>query len=312
MRYRSAPATQPEALANIHAETAINAGCDGAGVKVAYMAGGIDTTLSDFQRNALFASAGSPAGSPVISDFQDFSGDGSSAPSGDADTESFLDASSIGAQGNSVYDLSTFVNPAHPLPAGCDIRIEGDAPGASITALKVFGANFTTSSAFIQAINYAVSSGVKVLNESFGGNGFPDSALDVTKLADDAAVAAGVTVVVSSGDAGISSTIGSPSTDPNLISVGASTTFRSYAQYSFGGINAPGFGNGTYADDNISSLSSGGFAQDGKTVDLVAPGDLNWALCSQSPTFSACGGQPIQSPGARASLRRSPRAPRLT
>ncbi|HUD68736.1 MAG TPA: S8 family serine peptidase [Acidimicrobiales bacterium] len=289
------PQLDPEALSNINAEAAIHSGADGAGVSVAFIADGLDTTVPDFQRNAAFASAGNPAGHPVITSYQDFSGDGTAAatPGGEA----FLDASSIAAQGNSVYDLSGFVNAAHPLPAGCDIKVQGDAPGADVYALKVFSNTFTTTSAFIQAIDYAVSHGVKVINESFGSNPFPDSSLDATKLADDAAVAAGVTVVVSSGDAGISSTIGSPSDDPNLISVGATTTFRSYQQDTYGGINAPGIGNGKVIDNNISSLSSGGFAQDGKTVDLVAPGDLNWALCSASVSYPDCGGATLELSG---------------
>ena len=129
-----------------------------------------------------------------------------------------------------------------------------------------------------------------MLNESFGGNSFPDTALDAIRIADDEAVAAGVTVVVSTGDAGVTSTIGSPSTDPKLISVGASTTFRSYQQDTFGGINAtsPNATNGTWIDNNISSLSSGGFAQSAaNTVDLVAPGDLNWlALQHRTSPFT--------------------------
>jgi hypothetical protein len=289
------PQLNPEALTNIDAEPAILAGFNGAGVKEAYIADGLDTTDPDFQRNAQFASAGSPTGSPVVTE-TDFSGDGPGAPT--AGGEAFLDASSMVAQGNQVYDLSNYVNPAHPLPAGCDIRVQGDSPGASLEALPVFSSfQLTTNTNFISAINYAVTSGVKVLNESFGNNGIPDSSTDAIKLADDAAVAAGVTVVVSSGDAGINSTIGSPSTDPNVLSVGATTTFRSYQQATEGGINAPGIGNGKVADNNISSLSSGGFAANGKTVDLVAPGDSNWALCSASSLYGDCGGLSLEFTG---------------
>src|SRR5487761_47280 len=274
----TAPELDPEALTNIKAVAAQNLGFNGAGVTVAFLADGVDPSNPDFVRNVAYASLGSPAGSPVIVQYQDFSGDGTAAAT--AGGEAFGDASSIGAQGNTAYDLSQFVNAAHPLPAGCDIKIVGAAPGAKVLALKVFGQNNdTTESGFLQAINYAVANGANVINESFGANQFPDTSLDVTRLADEAAVAAGVTVVVSSGDSGITSTIGSPATDPAVINVGASTTFRAYLQDTFGGINDP-HSNGLFADNNISSLSSGGFSQSGSTVDLVAPGDLNWALCS--------------------------------
>jgi hypothetical protein len=276
------PQLNPEALTNINATPAQLGSNDGAGVTVATIADGLDPTDPDFQRNAAY---GTP-GQPVVTQY-DFSGDPAGTPTGGE--EMFGDASSIASQGNAVYDLSTYVSSAHPLPAGCDIKIVGDAPGSSVEALKVFpDANDTTESAFLEAINFAVTSGAKVINESFGSNNFPDTSLDVTRDADDAAVAAGVTVVVSSGDAGITSTIGSPATDPNVISVGASTTFRGYLQFTDGGINAPG-ASGAYIDNNISSLSSGGYTQSGNTVDIVAPGDLNWALCGVNASlFTDC------------------------
>ncbi len=290
------PQLNPEALTNINATPSQLGNNVGTGVTVATIADGLDPTNADFQRNAAYG----VAGAPVVTQY-DFSGDASSVatPGGEA----FLDASSIAAQGNSTYDLSQFVSTAHPLPTSCDIKIVGVAPGANVEALKVFSENNdTTESGFLQAINFAVSSGAKVINESFGSNNFPDTALDVTREADDAAVAAGVTVVVSSGDAGVTSTIGSPATDPNVISVGASTTFRGYDQVTYGGINDPN-ATGATVDNNISSLSSGGYTQAGNTVDLVAPGDLNWALCSINVAmFNDCtnengAGSPIEFTG---------------
>jgi hypothetical protein len=79
-------------------------------------------------------------------------------------------------------------------------------------------------------------------------------------------VAAGTTVTVSSGDAGVTSTVGSPSSDANVLAAGASTTFRTYAQDGYGGLRFPGITG--WLNNNISSLSSGGFEQDGRTVDL--------------------------------------------
>lgn len=44
-----------------------------------------------------------------------------------------------------------------------------------------------------------------------------------------------------------------------------------------------------WANDNISSLSSGGFAQNGKVPDVSAPGELGWALCSaDTATYEEC------------------------
>ena len=85
------------------------------------------------------------------------------------------------------------------------------APGASLVALKVFGnADSAFNSRSSRRIDYAVTDDhVDVINESFGGNPFPDSSNDPTRLFNEQAVAAGVTVVASTGDAGVDGTIGS-------------------------------------------------------------------------------------------------------
>jgi len=281
----TAPALEPQALQTIHADssnpddkTARSLGIDGSGVKVAFIADGLDINNPDFIR---------PNGTHVFVDYKDFSGEGTGVPTGGG--EAFLDAGSIAAQGREVYNISNYS--ALPLNRPCYIRVEGVAPGASLVGLDIFGAEDAGfNSSFLQAIDYAVSvDHVNVLNESLGNNYYPDdqASLDLIKAANDQAVAAGTTVTVSTGDAGVTNTIGTPSSDPNVISAGASTTYEAPSQTGYGGFQFPGVTG--YLNNNISSFSSSGFEQDGSTISLVAPGEVNWALCStDTAMYSDC------------------------
>ncbi len=261
-----------------HATTARSLGFTGAGETVAWIADGLDPNNVNFLRKN---------GKTAFSFYEDFTGDGTKGNSG-AGGEAFGDANTIGGQGLHVYNVQNFSGQGLTVP--CNIRIQGVAPGASIEGLRVFGdSNSTTTSAFLDAINFAtVVHPANVINESFGENGFPDSnTADALKTFDDAAVALGITVVASSGDASPSSTIGSPATDPNVISAAATTDLRSYAMSNYSQINM--FANG-WLNNNIAPFSSGGFDAYGNTVDVSAPGDSSFASCSTNLTrFPECG-----------------------
>ena len=120
---------------------------DGTGVKVAFIADGLDINNPDFIR---------ADGSHVFVDYQDFSGDGW-PPRPAAPRRSATPARSPPRAGRSTTSPN-YVNPAHPLPPGCTITVRGVAPGASLIGLKVFGnSNTAPTSRFIEAIDYAVA-----------------------------------------------------------------------------------------------------------------------------------------------------------
>ncbi len=272
----------PEGVELVHAvsgdpstPTARELGFTGAGVTVGDMAVGIDPDEPEMIR---------PDGQHVIAVYKDFTGEGTKVQ-GPEDLESYLDDSIMAAQGRLVYDLHDYTP---YMPKGCDIRLEGIAPGITIDAYKSYGdEDMTTLSSFLETIDYAVNvNHVNILNEEGGWFPFPDDTTqDMMKEANDAAMASGVTITSPSYDAGPEDTIWSPSSEPGVISVGASTAFRSYAQDDIGEYNqvhARG-----WVSDNISSLSSGGATEEARSIDVVAPGDLDWVACQGDKP--ACG-----------------------
>lgn len=261
------PQLEPEAL-GLTNTTQAQSIVEGNGVKIAFMADGVDVNNPNFIR---------PDGSHVFFDYQDFSGDGTNDASGGG--EAFGDASSLAAQGTQVLDLHTAL-PNAGLPAGCTFRILGFAPGASLAGIKVFGQFGAPESAFVRGIDYAVNvDKVDVLSQSFGSNLFPDGAADPVAIADEAATAAGVTVVASSGDSGQSGTVGTPASAPDVIAAAGTTAYR---------LNAQNKGYSSFVSNNISALSSGGPTLDNKYVDLVAPSVTAMVACTVDPRFPDC------------------------
>ncbi|MEU8210969.1 S8 family serine peptidase [Micromonospora sp. NPDC049044] len=275
------PLTDPEGLAltrtvgSAHGPGAHDL-ADGSGVRVGVLGGAIDPMAAEFVRD----------GRSVVAGYADFTGDGLDAPS--YILESFGDASVVAAQGVGVYDAGRYAHPAHRPDGPCPMRILGVAPAATVHVAKVFSNVAAPTSVVLQGIEWAVlHERVDVLNESLVGYGYPDTAANALRLANDAAVAAGVTVVVATGDAGPDGTLGSPASDPDVIAVGASTQLRAYGQLGYGG--SP-LGDGGHRSDSVSALSSGGTAQEQpRTVDLVAPGDTGWAACStDTARYQSC------------------------
>ncbi len=305
----SAPLLEPEALHLIQADNRTDAnapmnsgplsahslGYTGAGVNIAVFPEGMDPQNPDFIRN----------GQSVVTDYEDFTGEGTSAktPGGEA----FGDVSSLVAQANNVYDLNQEVNPAFGTggPA-CDVKVLGVAPGATVDVMKVFGeSNDSFTSVIIQGIDWAITTDhANILSISIGFFAEPSSAAEqpLTQILENA-IADGTVVVASTGDASPSNTEESPALDPGVIGAAASTSYRIFAQTNFFlydmaeavhsdassaayplGQSTPG-----WLDDQVSTLSSSGVTEDGRVPDILAPGDLNWAVCSTDvTTYTDC------------------------
>ena len=217
-----------------------------------------------------------PDGSHVVIDSPTPSAD-------DSNDEAYGDATSVAGQGDVVYDYSKEL-PFSGLPAGCTFVMKGDAPGATLvdaslvdTPTNPDGYADEDEAQIIAGIDNAViTEHADVISESYGFTQRPGR-YAAFYAADDAAVAAGVTVVVSSGDSGDSGTVSSPATDPNVIAAGATNTLR---------LEAQAYGFSDWTNNNITPLSSGGTTPNNKLVDLVAPGYGGEAECN--PAGSGC------------------------
>ena len=236
------PLTEPEALDLTHTTQAQRIST-GRGVRVAFLADGVDPNNADFIR---------PDESDVFIDYQDFSGEGPFAPTGGG--EAFGDASAIAAQGRQTYDLADYVNPAHRCPRAARSACWAWPRTCRWSHQGVPGRRLAFNSSILEALDYAVTvDHVDVINESLGSNQFPDTNDDPTAVFNEELVRAGIVVTASSGDAGDNNTIGSPASSLGIISVGGSTMFRSYAQTTGDGFQ---LSNGQFPSNTISSLSS--------------------------------------------------------
>jgi hypothetical protein len=270
------PLVEPEALQTINAPAMTRAGLatePGHGVIVAN--DGISNPNSyDLVGNPNFWRPAEDGGGSIVVD----------AVPGDTDDHSdgeyYGDASSIAAQGTVVYQYSQEL-PYSNMPDNCYFKLVGDAPGASLIDTENIDTPESTAgdknpatlseSQIIAGIDAAVTVGhADVINESYGYSNSPGS-YAIHYAANDAAVDAGVTVVASSGDSGVSGTVSSPASDPKIIAAGATNTHR---------LNAMAYGFTGWVNNDITPLSSGGPTPEDKVVDLVAPGYGGEAACN--------------------------------
>ncbi|SEG68719.1 Subtilase family protein [Actinacidiphila yanglinensis] len=269
------PFTEPEALSDVRASSDDpKAGAEGNDIATGQGVIVANEGINDLAGNPNFIRKD---GTPVVLDAPDPTAD-------DSDGEFYGDASSIAGQGTVVYDYSKEL-PYSGLPSGCTFTIKGVAPDASLVDSSVIdtppsgtgGAVTQSESEVVAGIdNAVVTEHADIISESYGFTPQPGR-YAVFYAANDAAIAAGVTVVVSSGDSGDSGTVSSPATDPLAIAVGATNTLR---------LSAQATGYTRWTNDDITPLSSGGTAPNNRVVDLVAPGYGGEAACN--PNGSDC------------------------
>jgi hypothetical protein len=249
----SRPVQEPEAVADIHASN----GNPNAPDEANSIATGKGVIIANEGMNAL---AGDPDlqradGSHVVINAPDYTAD-------QGNDETFEDAASVGAQGLLTFQYSKAL-PFSDVSPGCTFTIKGDAPDAALVDLTQIDTPILNLSQVIAGIDQTVTTvHADVISESFGSTSLPGSKSgQLLAQADDAAVAAGVTVVESSGDSGPQGTMITAADDPNVIAAGGVDNLH---------IVALNDGYRSYVSNNMAAQSSGATAPTGKVVDLVA------------------------------------------
>ena len=222
------PLVEPEALQTMNYEGTgpdeADTIADGTGVTVA-----IDG-MNELAGNPNFTR---PNGQHVVEDAPDYNP--ADIPNDGSLDEWFGDASSVAAQGTVTYDYSSEL-PFSGLPKGCTFVIKGDAPGATLVDLSLVdpvGGDLRPGRdqgrdhqpvGVVGDRRHAERDHEPARRRDLGV--LRRAAAPRCATADDAAVAAGVTVVASSGDEGFDNTFISPADDPDVIGVGATTDLR--------------------------------------------------------------------------------------
>ena len=272
---RAPLSTEPEALSLVHADAVQQEGYAGRGVRVAVIDSGLDITNPDLKGVVATDARGRPLRADFTgTDLTDTVGHGTAC------------ASMIAAQGTQVY-TATNATLAQVFPtlhqwqtvrAYSRFTVKGMAPQAKIMSAKIFDARVLggggQESWIVRAIQWAVQNKADVISESFGALALTSSGSDPISQADQAAVRAGVIVLVAGGNSGPgTTTISSPAVAPGVIAVGASTSYRQFAQTGF----LTQYGQ--YQSDNIAYFTSRGPTADGRpSPDVFAPGAFGWAL----------------------------------
>jgi subtilisin family serine protease len=203
----------------------------GAGVKIGIIDTGIDPSHPAFDGSALTV----PEGYPKVDNEAHLSFTGSKIIAARSYADMFEESEEDRTPRDHVgHGTATAMAAAGISAKGALATVSGVAPRAWLGVYRVFGSSGVNDSAptdaVLKAIDDAVADGMDVINMSFGSVSAPSLDADIEAQAVERASAAGVIVVVASGNnGGDLATVGSPATAPSAITVGAVENRREFA-----------------------------------------------------------------------------------